>query len=349
MPSSSRGLSSPQIPIPCRSKTGLGMINPEPEWKSASGTVASLFGHKGSAFRTQAGVSTNAIVQLISRVKSLREKMEPNLFRSVFVKTLSERLSPQDLKRMLQCLQQEGLKVSLESKMATRGRPGSLTVPNSEDWATGSGPRRSQRLSPRTPVLASALVNLTKQFSRTAASTNGEFQIPQSPANSSRSVNKGSNASTTQIIQMKRPPPLGIPSLSLGERSLRRSPRRSPRFHASAPSSDDDVAHSQPKNKFPGLSDTYPSPVPLSSPRRFGMPRVAVIRKNTNLGKRKRKMTKKGLAHSRKRKTSRSPPRRQPPPRTGMGSDMPMSPGRRYLLRNFVSPVSPLLRSHTSR
>eukprot|EP00465_Bigelowiella_longifila_P014465 CAMPEP_0185278112 /NCGR_PEP_ID=MMETSP1359-20130426/60226_1 /TAXON_ID=552665 /ORGANISM="Bigelowiella longifila, Strain CCMP242" /LENGTH=153 /DNA_ID=CAMNT_0027872487 /DNA_START=343 /DNA_END=804 /DNA_ORIENTATION=+ len=96
----------------------------------------------------------------------------------------------------------------------------------------------------------------------------------------------------------------------------------------------------------------FPSPIPLSQPRGFGMPRVAVIRKDRS-NKRKRKMTAKGTkpanasesGKSSRVETEEGSPSSSSTLEVPARNDLPMSPGRQYLLRSFVTPVSPLLRA----
>jgi hypothetical protein len=247
------------------------------------------------------------------------------------------------------------------------------------------------------------------------------FKVPKSPAVMSSS--RGSSGSGKRPV--KRPPPLGLPTLELPDTrdaqsfTLRRSPRFTPQKQK------DDLANELKKQQSLLLAGAawdapikrrldFPSPVPLSKPRAFGMPRVAVIRKqkSSKSSKRKRKMTQKAesLAWSRTAKNSRSNRSRSPKRRSSSNEDNgsrpsssssshshsqpqsqhfddsssskpasrttekrggggshknylhpedaydrpgtlridagnPMSPGRKYLLRSFITPVSPLLRS----
>jgi len=221
----------------------------------------------------------------------------------------------------------------------------------------GDLPRRSPRLSPRTPVLASALVNLAQQF---------EFNLNKPAENAGTSEEKKK--------PRRRPPPLPVPVLTLGgENNLNNnnkqaSPftlvRRSPRFTPQR--QQDELARKLKEEQELLLAGAawdapskrrldFPSPVPLRKPRRPGMPRVAVIRKDR--GKRKRRLTQKAatLAKSAKRKTETLA---VPAQKHGITSSerskqsrnqgLPMSPGRQFLLSSFIAPVSPLLRGSKS-
>mmetsp|Transcript_15018 Transcript_15018/g.18017 ORF Transcript_15018/g.18017 Transcript_15018/m.18017 type:complete len:350 (+) Transcript_15018:125-1174(+) len=305
------------------------------------------------------------VFNLISRVSILRKKIDAKQFRDIFIRILCERLSPRDLQMVLESLNSQiaaprapSRRTKYRSKTSRRNlrtikgkiksdsRPAALNV----NWPSQKAPRRSPRLSPRTPTLVSALVNLTRQFdfpedNKEHAEGGKEFQVPEGKKT------------------MKRPPPLPVPVMSLGGSDGRAfTLRRSPRFTSKR--QQDELEKELKKEKELPLAGAawdapikrrldFPSPIPLSKPRGFGMPRVAVIRKDRG-SKRKRKMTAKctKLANtSEPGGSSRVETKVESPtsscthevPTTG--NDLPMSPGRQYLLRSFVAPVSPLLRA----
>ena len=126
----------------------------------------------------------------MGRVSSLKQQIDHQSFQKILANTLSEKLRPADLRRMLNELNQAlGL-----TGPPRRGFGGGLRPPPlNSNWANLSHNagllRRSPRLSPRTPVLASALVNLTKQF---ALGGSDGFQVPESPRGHGKKVRTAS-------------------------------------------------------------------------------------------------------------------------------------------------------------
>lgn len=282
-----------------------------------------------SPFQKYSASQSHHIAALVARVETLRAQIDPEEFRRVFIETLKHGLNPDDLGPMLDMLHSTyGLTVAAPSPSTPKPRKRrgkktqlKLDVPNPDE---PNRLRRSPRLSPGTPVLVDALVNLTRQF---------PLSPPESPMTASPSASgRGFLMPTSPRLRQggrqqrtgrRRTRAGSIDSLQLGGAV---SPRRSPRLSLTIP---DDGQEDNGQRSI-----GFPSPIPLSSPRAWGMPRVAVVRKSKKKkkgSKRKRKLTRKAAALA----------------AAGVGVDdanTPMSPGRQYLLQNFVGPVSPLLR-----
>uniref|UniRef100_A0A7S4DHZ3 Uncharacterized protein n=1 Tax=Lotharella globosa TaxID=91324 RepID=A0A7S4DHZ3_9EUKA len=211
---------APAIPVPRRSKQGARILKPG---KTVTATVrsekkAKLGRNKVSAFQKRSTSQAKAIMDLLTKVTKFREQMDRTLFCTIFVRTLHDRLPPSELRRILAALRAQGIIPAgkEEKRPRRRGRPpkrksskksSRLQTPEPLNlaWSSSGGPRRSPRLSPRTPVLASALMDLTRAFAEQAAGTTSEgFQIPKSPI-----VRTGGK-------RPQRPPPLPLPNLELG-------------------------------------------------------------------------------------------------------------------------------------
>ncbi|GAB5364031.1 hypothetical protein AAMO2058_000934700 [Amorphochlora amoebiformis] len=322
----------PAIPVPRRGSRTISLRNR----KGKGGNFQPKIYKKGmpSAFSNPTTSQARSIIDLMDRVSELRQRIDRKSFLKIFARTLKDRLNSSDYQRVARMLRAQGIRLPGISRRRSKGgkivNPG-LKIKFKQNKLTIPTPRRSPRLSPRTPVLANALVNLGKQFSSDG------FQIPASPG-----LAVHTDIASSKSKSMRRPPPIPVPLLELGRRTVpvRRSPRFTPLQDTKDLVDDPNLLGAAWDNPIKRRLD-FPSPVPLQKPRKPGMPRVAVIRSKPNRKKRRRTLTRKGASHA---SQTRGTPESSQSTAAVLAADGPMSPGRKYLLRSFIAPVSPLLR-----
>ncbi|GAB5357805.1 hypothetical protein AAMO2058_000406000 [Amorphochlora amoebiformis] len=333
------------------------------------------------------------LIRLVARVFALKANIDAKSFVEIFARTLRQKFSPLTYRRIANKLRKRGIRIpqpplavrfTLDGRRVHRsGKPRDSrlrpridipTLPHMNHMKAKpvSAVLKTPDPSPRTPILASALLNFSRQLAARGApeleKDDDGFAIPFSPnAATSTAAAPASRLTLTSAAKLVEKdekhytPRPKIPPLSLA----------------------DDMAYDNisggNNSQIEGLLGAawnaptkrrldFPSPVPLQRPRGPGEMRIAVIRKrieskkagrSATRSRRIRKKTLKGQSFERQireeqeteevaptiSKDSLQIPNQLSSRPNGSNNTpfIPMSPGSEYLFRNFVAQVSPLL------